>query len=504
MKRTAHRFLILLLCFVMGCGNGVTSGDRVLVAKFMYDSGVASPNRFDVVVFRFPKEPIQNGVATNYIKRLIGLAGETIAIFFGRLFTYSGITYPEDQDPAKVRPLDLWQHQYMHVNDTVAGDLFKQGKFQIVRKKPAVMLALRRIVYDHDFQPKDLKGILPSRWQPAEGGNWNTLGEAGFQHSGQGAAVDWLRYQHILRPDDWPADDDRDYRLIVEQIKKRKHRSQLITDFSEYNSYELEGQRRDLLARPAPQNWVGDLMLECQVKVNSPQGEFWMELAKGVDRFQARWDLQKGLCTLVRLKDGAAEETLGSTASINRPGIYQLRFANVDERLTVWVNGSLPFGDGVVYPRAWSYDARLGQFINTGPTAHDLKPASLASKGAAVEVRHLKLYRDTYYTVGVDGGGADAQLPPPEHPPDHLRDESSRHAWYVQWWANYWSDPKEWDALRRLPVSTMYVQPGHYLCLGDNSPESSDSRSWGTVPQRLLLGRAVGVYWPPHRLGIIR
>jgi signal peptidase I len=40
------------------------------------------------------------------------------------------------------------------------------------------------------------------------------------------------------------------------------------------------------------------------------------------------------------------------------------------------------------------------------------------------------------------------------------------------------------------------VQPGHYLCLGDNSPESSDSRQWGAVPERLMLGRALAVYYP--------
>ena len=44
-----------------------------------------------------------------------------------------------------------------------------------------------------------------------------------------------------------------------------------------------------------------------------------------------------------------------------------------------------------------------------------------------------------------------------------------------------------------------YVQPGHYLCLGDNSAQSSDSRKWGTVPERLMLGKAVFVFWPVLR-----
>ena len=43
-----------------------------------------------------------------------------------------------------------------------------------------------------------------------------------------------------------------------------------------------------------------------------------------------------------------------------------------------------------------------------------------------------------------------------------------------------------------------------YLVLGDNSPASSDSRTWGTVPQRLMLGRALMVYFPFDRFGPIR
>ena len=48
------------------------SGDRVLVAKWpMQDY-----HRWDVVVFKYPKDPQQNWVPMNYIKRLIGLAGQ--------------------------------------------------------------------------------------------------------------------------------------------------------------------------------------------------------------------------------------------------------------------------------------------------------------------------------------------------------------------------------------------------------------------------------------------
>jgi hypothetical protein len=67
-------------------------------------------------------------------------------------------------------------------------------------------------------------------------------------------------------------------------------------------------------------------------------------------------------------------------------------------------------------------------------------------------------------------------------------------------------DPRSghWDELRDPPFVTLYVQPDHFLCLGDNSPESSDGRSWGAVPRRLLLGRALLVYYPFGRAGRIR
>ena len=60
-------------------------GDRILVMMFPYDlpflPGSSPPERWDVVVFRYPEEP-----EVSYIKRLVGLPGETIRIKHGDLF----------------------------------------------------------------------------------------------------------------------------------------------------------------------------------------------------------------------------------------------------------------------------------------------------------------------------------------------------------------------------------------------------------------------------------
>jgi len=307
------------------------------------------------------------------------------------------------------------------------------------------MLAVRRLVFDNEHQPKDLIGKVPRpRWGAEGTTGWKPDHEKEpkhFQHSsGADAALAWLRYQHLI------PDHDR-----------LQARAELITDFMGYNTWE---ERRGQHAPPA-QDWVGDLMLECEVQVEQAQGELVLELSKGVDRFQARWDLASGVCTLVRLAGKQETKLESKETALKKPGKYRLRFADFDERLTVWVDSALPFGDGVVYQPPGL----------RGPTQNDLQPASIGVRGGSMAVGKLKVWRDTYYTVNVG----------------NLSD--SRHA-------IDFSNPAEWETSRDLPVKTLYVQPNHFLCLGDNSRESSDGRSWGAVPKRLLLGRALLVYYP--------
>jgi signal peptidase I len=50
-----------------------------------------------------------------------------------------------------------------------------------------------------------------------------------------------------------------------------------------------------------------------------------------------------------------------------------------------------------------------------------------------------------------------------------------------------------------LPNATV-IPKDHYLMMGDNRSESCDSRRWGLVPRKDLIGEVFLTYWPPSRI----
>jgi signal peptidase I len=47
------------------------------------------------------------------------------------------------------------------------------------------------------------------------------------------------------------------------------------------------------------------------------------------------------------------------------------------------------------------------------------------------------------------------------------------------------------------------VPAGDYYMMGDNRGDSDDSRYWGPVPERYIIGLAFFTYWPPDRIGVL-
>ncbi len=131
-------------------------GDRVLVLKYLYK--FASPQPWDVVVFRNPQDNRQN-----YIKRLVGLPGEEIEIVHGDIF--------------------------YRRND---------GAWQIRRKPSQAQQAMWQVVYDNDYQPNkkllEREGIVPPRWQVA-GNGWDLSQLGGRRFAFNGGAQQVLLFQ---------------------------------------------------------------------------------------------------------------------------------------------------------------------------------------------------------------------------------------------------------------------------------------------------------------------
>lgn len=48
------------------------------------------------------------------------------------------------------------------------------------------------------------------------------------------------------------------------------------------------------------------------------------------------------------------------------------------------------------------------------------------------------------------------------------------------------------------------VPKDSYFALGDNSASSRDSRYWGFVPRKSIIGKAVLIYWPLDRMKVIK
>lgn len=67
---------------------------------------------------------------------------------------------------------------------------------------------------------------------------------------------------------------------------------------------------------------------------------------------------------------------------------------------------------------------------------------------------------------------------------------------------NYYYNRDDWPYGRE--GEAVRIPEGCYFVLGDNSAQSSDSRNWGFVEKRNMIGRAVFIYWPLNRIRVLK
>lgn len=441
-------------------------GDRILVAKFPYQFG--EPRRWDVAVFKFPGE-----AKVNYIKRVVGKPSETVYIRHGDLLTKS-----DGQEEAT-----------------------------IAQKPHDKVVAMMQPVFDNDYVlPQLVARGVPVRWAPrssggGEAGAWQTSDDfKSFRSDGTSSQPQWLSYRHcVLSYGQWQVLQSGD------DLTPGTVRRQLITDFTPYNTERNEAQRSSGGASANPfglgegpsvdklgLHWAGDLILEATLNAEQAKGLFQMVLVKAGRMFRCEIDLATGKAVLA--VDGLEEFRPAASTALKGPGEHRVRFANVDQRLLLWVDGSPVSFDGPT--SYWPMD-------DSRPRREDLEPVRLGSQGAAVRVSHLRLFRDIYYiaqrydphgrygTAMCDYDTSASEFPyffNAENPEEKL--------------GEFFSNPEAWDVFKHRRQVDFHLAENQFLVLGDNSAESMDSRLWEQrVPQYyvdsdLLIGKALVIYWP--------
>jgi signal peptidase I len=427
-------------------------GDRILVMMFPYDlpflPGSSPPERWDVVVFRYPEDP-----EISYIKRLVGLPGETIRIFHGDIY---------------VKP--------------PGGD-----SYTLARKPLRHQAAMQIVVYDDRHQPRAFQ--MKPEWQrwKSQGDGWLIEQVGVSRYQTKQSRDDWveLRYRNLVpEPEHWNA-------VLKSKSPPLGPRATLITDFYSYNTNMMavgtrlpdESQVDGAWMQP---HWVGDLTFQAdfEIKTAGPGAALRLELVKAGIPHRCTIDLATGTAVVTR-----GENELGSwQTTIKGTGRYHLDFANVDERLSLLVDGKPCGGNGI------EYESEAPIPI---PTEADLAPAAISARNAEVVASDLVLKRDIYYTQypgRVDYGLVWDQNYP--RSPADLFD--------------FLSDSSRFSALANVRSSEYEIGPDRFFMMGDNSPRSKDSRGWGSddaawdpserkpweVPRQLVTGKAFYVYWP--------
>jgi signal peptidase I len=275
-------------------GERRQAGDRILVLKYL--SSVYDPKRFDVVVFKAPHEPY---ASVNYIKRLIGLPGDEVALLDGDVFVRLPVP-GEKPGPGESWLLDDWKIQ---------------------RKGEHAQRAVWQPVFSSEFEPLDPVPGFKSPWEGGAG--WAIDGRKDYEYSGTGpTTIDWNNRRWPIN-DFYPYNETSDHRFVPEEIP-RQTSVYAVNDIDMFCGVEPRGQSMNASA-----------VLRCR------GFEFRADIT-GRDATLRMGPLTRGADG----SEGAPTEwtvlATGALAHAIEPGrITQLEFWHADQALWLFAEGKL-------------------------------------------------------------------------------------------------------------------------------------------------------------------
>jgi signal peptidase I len=395
------------------------AGDRIVVHGWLCDiGGPFAPRRWDVVVFKNPSEP-----HVNYIKRLIGLPGETIEIIDG----------------------DIW------VKDG------NEERLHVARKTPHAQRSLWFPYYNHDYPP-----AKPSV---------DALGRSNYRHG---------RWHGSYRPR-WVATEEQTAWVGLDtrtpHFDGRAQPRQQIQFTTRAGRDALPGEILDTYGYNAYRpdyHHVTDVRLSTDVLIHDGDGYIELNLSKYDDVFYARLGADGRLTLEHESSPSQQRETWGETYVPLPDRPVRLALGHADYRVAVELDGQTVLESRPQQHRVTPAVARQRAARRVSPFIR------IAAERVQASLAHLLIERDVHYTSRGRG------------PNSRTRAGTGTLGHPV---------PLKDDA---------------YFVLGDNSPDSQDSRWWevadigphlqaahaegrydvGTVPADQMIGRAFFVYWP--------
>jgi signal peptidase I len=430
----------------------IRAGDRLFVLKYLH--GVYDPARWEVIVFKAPHVEPQN-----YIKRLVGLPGEQVALVDGDVF----VAPPGE-----------------HATGTGASAWAEKG-WRIARKPERVQREVWRPVFDSFFTPPPgtQERLAPSdRFRPpwvAEGAGWEGPRDAReYRYTGSGAtALSWDARA-------WPIDD-----------------------YTAYNQLRFGPQPFD---RSQGENTrpifpVSDVRMRLAIRPDTDGLEIEGVLEARGRVFRAVID---GGGARVEMRDAGEEGVWRALDSAGRAGLLragrvsEVEFWHADQALWLFVDGELVCGGET--RGAYELTPADRVLAATGRTLDSLLALNPGVHGSALA--DTRIYRKAAVRWNFRGGSFTIHRSGLDR---DLHYQIARRA-----------------TLGGHPDHFPTLGPDHFMLCGDNSASSSDARFWdeeypwitasihdgeshpGLVHRDLVIGRAFVVYLPAPftRLGL--